>query len=272
MAADGRRAWPADRDHAVAPGHTIRRRPGPARRSSPLADTAPAGRGAGFACAYAKATGARGEAPRLSSPWSDPAAEELLGVAGELLAAGDARGCALLRYVLERECGAAFAQAVLKALADGTPPEALGLLPDARPRRRGGARQAGAPRGRAGVVPPGSSQVSARMPPAWPLPIQGVGDASGPGRTRGTARPKPAPLAARAVARAAVAPPPPLPDSGYVSARELAAHFGVSSKAVYRWMASGRVVAERRPGGSYRIPVEQFHRAAAQRDGTSRQV
>lgn len=61
----------------------------------------------------------------------------------------------------------------------------------------------------------------------------------------------------------ASAPPPrspsPLPTTGYVSVRAVAAHFGVSTKAVYRWMASGRIQSERRPGGSYRIPAQQFH-------------
>lgn len=50
----------------------------------------------------------------------------------------------------------------------------------------------------------------------------------------------------------------PLPASGYASVAQVAAHFGVSVKAVYRWMGSGRIQAQRRPGGSYRIPVAQF--------------
>ena len=50
----------------------------------------------------------------------------------------------------------------------------------------------------------------------------------------------------------------PLPESGYASVAQVAAHFGVSVKAVYRWMGSGRIQAQRRPGGSYRIPVAQF--------------
>lgn len=54
-------------------------------------------------------------------------------------------------------------------------------------------------------------------------------------------------------------PSSPLPTTGYVSVRAVAAHFGVSTKAVYRWMASGRIQSERRPGGSYRIPAQQFH-------------
>ncbi len=57
----------------------------------------------------------------------------------------------------------------------------------------------------------------------------------------------------------------PLPESGYASVAQVAAHFGVSVKAVYRWMGSGRIQAQRRPGGSYRIPVTQFR---PKRDGT----
>jgi len=73
----------------------------------------------------------------------------------------------------------------------------------------------------------------------------------------GTAAPaRPAPVADAPRPRRA---PLPLPTAGYVSAAEVAAHFGVSAKAVYRWMASGRIRAEKRPGGSYRIPAEQFH-------------
>jgi excisionase family DNA binding protein len=66
----------------------------------------------------------------------------------------------------------------------------------------------------------------------------------------------PAPQRRREAVPAAV--PAALPQSGYVRAADVAAHFGVSVKAVYRWMAEGRIRAERRPGGSYRIPAEQF--------------
>lgn len=61
-----------------------------------------------------------------------------------------------------------------------------------------------------------------------------------------------------AVNRADIQSADPLPESGYASVAQVAAHFGVSVKAVYRWMGSGRIQAQRRPGGSYRIPVAQF--------------
>jgi excisionase family DNA binding protein len=70
--------------------------------------------------------------------------------------------------------------------------------------------------------------------------------------------PPPPPAAAPAVPRPARA----LPGTGYVRAADVAAHFGVSVKAVYRWMATGRIRAERRPGGSYRIPADQFRPGA----------
>ena len=49
------------------------------------------------------------------------------------------------------------------------------------------------------------------------------------------------------------------PSRAHFSAARVAAHFGVTPKTVYRWMESGRIRFERRPGGSYRIPAAQFH-------------
>jgi len=167
------------------------------------------------------------------SAWSDPATEELLGLAVDLMAAGDPRGGTLLSSVLERECGREFAQTVCGALAGGTPPAAFDFLP--------------AQSGRL-AAPLGTSE-GQTPPPGAPPP---AGDAA---HAVAAAESAPDPEVKSAPRRAAAG----LPASGYVSAADVAAHFGVSSKAVYRWMASGRIRAERRPGGSYRIPAEQFH-------------
>lgn len=75
-----------------------------------------------------------------------------------------------------------------------------------------------------------------------------------PARRRAPPPQAPAPAAPEAPGRGTRA----LPGTGYVRATDVAAHFGVSVKAVYRWMSTGRIRAERRPGGSYRIPAEQF--------------
>lgn len=44
----------------------------------------------------------------------------------------------------------------------------------------------------------------------------------------------------------------------YLTVAELAARHGVTPQAVYKWIHSGKVDAEERPGGSYRIPADQF--------------
>ena len=44
----------------------------------------------------------------------------------------------------------------------------------------------------------------------------------------------------------------------WATVAEVAAHFGVTPQAVYKWCEAGKVSFERTPGGSYRIPVEQF--------------
>jgi excisionase family DNA binding protein len=42
------------------------------------------------------------------------------------------------------------------------------------------------------------------------------------------------------------------------SVGDVAARFGVTTQAVYKWLQKGRVEGERTPGGSWRIPVAQF--------------
>jgi excisionase family DNA binding protein len=44
----------------------------------------------------------------------------------------------------------------------------------------------------------------------------------------------------------------------YLSVAQLAARHGVTPQAVYKWIHSGKIEADERPGGSYRIPVAQF--------------
>jgi excisionase family DNA binding protein len=49
-------------------------------------------------------------------------------------------------------------------------------------------------------------------------------------------------------------------DAEWLSASQVAARYGVTPQAVYKWIKSGRVQAEQTPGGSWRLPAEQFHR------------
>jgi len=44
----------------------------------------------------------------------------------------------------------------------------------------------------------------------------------------------------------------------YLTVAQLAARHGVTPQAVYKWIHSGKIDAEERPGGSYRIPAGQF--------------
>ena len=164
-------------------------------------------------------------------PWGDAATEPLLALASQLLANRDTLALPLIRLILARECGEQFARSVVTALEAGTPPTAFPFLPPPREH----------------APPPSPAPDPA---PASPTP------AAAPGPTRSLSS------ATRSVAtRRAFQQADPLPTSGYASVVQVAAHFGVSVKAVYRWMASGRIQAERRPGGSYRIPVEQFRYA-----------
>jgi excisionase family DNA binding protein len=47
-------------------------------------------------------------------------------------------------------------------------------------------------------------------------------------------------------------------EAGYLSVADVAARYGVSTQAVYKWLAKGRIEGTRGPGGSWRIPAAQF--------------
>lgn len=44
----------------------------------------------------------------------------------------------------------------------------------------------------------------------------------------------------------------------WLTAAQVAARYGVTPQAVYKWIATGRVSAEQTPGGSWRLPAAQF--------------
>lgn len=46
----------------------------------------------------------------------------------------------------------------------------------------------------------------------------------------------------------------------WVTASQVAARYGVTPQAVYKWIAAGRVDADQTPGGSWRLPAAQFSR------------
>lgn len=48
------------------------------------------------------------------------------------------------------------------------------------------------------------------------------------------------------------------PEPQYVSVGDVAARFGVTTQAVYKWLRDERIEATRGPGGSWRIPAAQF--------------
>lgn len=50
------------------------------------------------------------------------------------------------------------------------------------------------------------------------------------------------------------------PDTGWLTAAQVAARYGVTPQAVYKWIRAGRVTAEQTPGGSWRLPADQFAR------------
>ena len=54
------------------------------------------------------------------------------------------------------------------------------------------------------------------------------------------------------------------PPDEMLSVAEVAAHFGVTPQAVYKWCEAGKIEYERTPGGSYRIPAAQFDWARGQ--------
>ncbi len=50
----------------------------------------------------------------------------------------------------------------------------------------------------------------------------------------------------------------PPSDPGWLTPSQVAARYGVTPQAVYKWIRAGRVRAEQTPGGSWRLPAEQF--------------
>jgi excisionase family DNA binding protein len=52
----------------------------------------------------------------------------------------------------------------------------------------------------------------------------------------------------------------------YLTVAEVAARFGVSPAAVYKWGHAGKIEWEETPGGSYRIPAGQFQSSQDARD------
>jgi excisionase family DNA binding protein len=55
-------------------------------------------------------------------------------------------------------------------------------------------------------------------------------------------------------------------ESEWLSAAQVAARYGVTPQAVYRWIDAGRVSAERTPGGSWRLAADQFDRDRVKQD------
>lgn len=47
-------------------------------------------------------------------------------------------------------------------------------------------------------------------------------------------------------------------EPGYLSVADVAARYGVSTQAVYKWLSRQRIEGTRGPGGSWRIPAAQF--------------
>jgi excisionase family DNA binding protein len=60
------------------------------------------------------------------------------------------------------------------------------------------------------------------------------------------------------------------PEPEYVSVGDVAARYGVTTQAVYKWLKDERIEATRMPGGSWRIPAAQFDRDT--RPATSRKA
>lgn len=60
----------------------------------------------------------------------------------------------------------------------------------------------------------------------------------------------------------------PRTEPAYLSVGDVAARYGVTTQAVYKWLAKERIEGTRGPGGSWRIPAAQFDRDG--RPSTSR--
>jgi excisionase family DNA binding protein len=54
----------------------------------------------------------------------------------------------------------------------------------------------------------------------------------------------------------------------WLTAAQVAAKYGVTPQAVYKWISAGRVRAEQTPGGSWRLPADQFAHEHIRRDET----
>jgi excisionase family DNA binding protein len=54
----------------------------------------------------------------------------------------------------------------------------------------------------------------------------------------------------------------------WLTAAQVAAKYGVTPQAVYKWISAGRVRAEQTPGGSWRLPADQFTHEHIRRDET----
>ncbi len=105
---------------------------------------------------------------------------------------------------------------------------------------------------------PFARAVAARLGEGVPPQMFGFLPCEGGPAPQWTTRSATAPVPLAAAPQERPAPTRALPTDGYISVAEVARHFGVSTKAVYRWMAAGKIQSERRPGGSYRIPAAQF--------------
>jgi excisionase family DNA binding protein len=55
----------------------------------------------------------------------------------------------------------------------------------------------------------------------------------------------------------------------WLSAAQVAARYGVTPQAVYKWIDAGRVRAERTPGGSWRLAADQFEPHRARQDAAT---
>ena len=54
----------------------------------------------------------------------------------------------------------------------------------------------------------------------------------------------------------------------WLTAAQVAAKYGVTPQAVYKWISAGRVRAEQTPGGSWRLPADQFAHERIGHDAT----
>lgn len=60
------------------------------------------------------------------------------------------------------------------------------------------------------------------------------------------------------------------PERTWLTAAEVSGLYGVTPQAVYKWLQDGRLEGERTPGGSWRVPAEQFERSRLDRSLTAK--